>query len=198
MQLRQGVHGNIHLQRAWNKYGESAFLFEVIGVCDKEFLLEAEQFWIDALNVYKTGFNRCPIARNSSGIKRSEETLEKMRKMTNYQKANAAWRGSKHSEETREIIRKKRAQQVMTPWSEERKKKHKELMAVVNKRVHGGKPTQSKYFNIVAENTVERIVFKDTFSAKEHFGFKNTLGITRVLRGERKMYKGYRWYVEMP
>lgn len=42
--LRRGCHGNSRLQNAWNKYGESAFAFEVIEwVDDVLALLEREQ-----------------------------------------------------------------------------------------------------------------------------------------------------------
>jgi len=196
--LRKGSHPNIHLQRAWNKYGEDSFIFKVIAVCDKDSVLDAEQFWIDTLNTYKKGFNRCPVARNSSGIKRSEETLEKMRKLNNYKKANEAWKGSNHTEETRAVIKAKRAEQVMEPWSEERRRKHKETMVEVNRKIHRGQARRSKFFNVVAENETERHVFKNTQEAKIFFNFRNVNGITRVLRGERTEYKGYRWFVESP
>lgn len=46
--LRLGVHSCIHLQRAWNKYGEDCFKFEVVQqVTSKEDLYPAEQKWLD-------------------------------------------------------------------------------------------------------------------------------------------------------
>lgn len=173
-------------------------VFEVIGVCEKESILEAEQFWINALDTYKTGFNRCPDARNSLGIKRSEETLQKMRKTENYKKANAVWSGSKHTEETRAVIRAKRATQVMVPWTEERKASHTKLMQDVAKRIVRDPAQHSKYFNITADNGIEKLVFSTTHDAAKHFKASNTLGIARAIRGERKTYRGYRWSVEGP
>lgn len=192
--LRHNKHTNIHLQRAWNKYGESAFVFEILELCNKEFILSREQFWIDTLNVYKKGFNRNPTAKNSYGVKRSAETCAKIGKSGNYKKANIAWKGSKHTEQTKTIIKEKRAKQVMTPWSQDRKNAHSKIMK--GKAI--GNINQTKYINIIAEKDGEILKFKNTHEAKKYFGLKKVDGITRVLRKERTMYMGYTWKVEMP
>jgi len=47
--LRSNTHDCIHLQRAWNKYGEDFFKFEIIEILgSKEELFPAEQKWLDA------------------------------------------------------------------------------------------------------------------------------------------------------
>lgn len=46
--LRLGQHVCVHLQRAWNKYGEDCFKFEIVEQLDsKEALFPAEQRWLD-------------------------------------------------------------------------------------------------------------------------------------------------------
>lgn len=45
--LRRGNHRNIHLQRAWDKYGEANFEFAVLETVEPSYLLVAEQSWID-------------------------------------------------------------------------------------------------------------------------------------------------------
>lgn len=46
--LRLGTHDCIHLQRAWNKYGEDCFKFEIVEQLDnKEDLYPTEQKWLD-------------------------------------------------------------------------------------------------------------------------------------------------------
>lgn len=46
--LRNGTHDCIHLQRAWDKYGEDFFKFEIVEVlASKEELYPAEQKWLD-------------------------------------------------------------------------------------------------------------------------------------------------------
>ena len=77
--LRNNKHHNIHLQRAWNKYGEENFKFEILSICAPTLCILAEQYWMNILNAYKKGYNRKPNAGNSKGIKRPEETLVKMR-----------------------------------------------------------------------------------------------------------------------
>ena len=75
--LRKNKHHNKHLQNAWNKYGEEQFVFEVIEFCDKQMLIEREQFFIDFLNSCATGYNFNPIAGSTLGRKDSPETIQK-------------------------------------------------------------------------------------------------------------------------
>jgi group I intron endonuclease len=47
-ELERNLHGNIHLQRAWNLYGAPAFTFDVLEVVlDEQDICIAEQKWID-------------------------------------------------------------------------------------------------------------------------------------------------------
>lgn len=45
-QLRNNSHDNTHLQRAWNKYGEENFSFEIIEILTEDKLNEREKYWI--------------------------------------------------------------------------------------------------------------------------------------------------------
>lgn len=74
-QLRTGIHANIHLQRAWDKHGQDAFTFEVLEYCNN--VLDREQFWIDTL---QPTYNICKEAKNSAGVKRSQETCSRIGK----------------------------------------------------------------------------------------------------------------------
>lgn len=74
--LNKNKHPNFHLQRAWLKYGEIAFVFEVLEYCEKEKLIEREQFYIDTL---KPEYNLNPKAGSNLGRKWSNEVKEKMR-----------------------------------------------------------------------------------------------------------------------
>lgn len=56
--LNRNKHHNIHLQRAWNKYGEECFKFEVIEYCEPSNLNDREIHWIKELNSFKNGYNR--------------------------------------------------------------------------------------------------------------------------------------------
>ncbi len=78
--LRQNKHRNPKLQRAWDKYGEQAFICDVWEfVLVPELLTAQEQYWLDKLKPFGgKGFN---IARDASnpmlGRKHSLETREK-------------------------------------------------------------------------------------------------------------------------
>lgn len=55
-ELRGNYHANRFLQRAWNKYGEHSFKFEIVEVVkDIDMLLEVEQKYLDSL--YDEGLN---------------------------------------------------------------------------------------------------------------------------------------------
>ncbi|HHT9145870.1 MAG TPA: GIY-YIG nuclease family protein [Candidatus Wunengus sp. YC61] len=76
--LGQNRHGNVHLQRAWDKYGEESFKFEIIEICDNVKLLEREQYHIDKLCSCASGYNISPTAGNSLGRIHSDTTKKKI------------------------------------------------------------------------------------------------------------------------
>lgn len=74
LKLKQQRHCNPKLQNAYNKYGEANLMFEVVEiVLDKTILAEREQYYIDTLNAVNEGYNICPVAGNTLGLKLSEE-----------------------------------------------------------------------------------------------------------------------------
>jgi group I intron endonuclease len=79
--LRRRKHHSILLQRAWDKYGETAFVFGVLELCDPADCVAREQFHIDSLQSSNPnhGFNICPRAGSSLGIKHTPETCQKNR-----------------------------------------------------------------------------------------------------------------------
>lgn len=69
--LRRGNHGNSHLQRAYDKYGDDTFHFEIVELVKcRGNLIEREQYYLDTLKPY---YNIHPNARNSLGVKRTPE-----------------------------------------------------------------------------------------------------------------------------
>ncbi len=48
--LRANKHHNKHLQNAYNKDSEDAFVFQIIELCEKDHLPERENFWCKRLN----------------------------------------------------------------------------------------------------------------------------------------------------
>lgn len=79
--LRRNLHKNPHLQNAWNKYGESNFVFIILENCEDENLLNREEYWKNVLNAE---YNIAPITRPlgtiNLGRKHKPETIEKMKR----------------------------------------------------------------------------------------------------------------------
>lgn len=94
--LNKNIHDNKYLQNAWNKYwGVCSFKFEIIELCEKEKLIEREQFWIDTLNcVRPNGYNLNKNANSNVGMVWSAEAranmsnAQKGRKLTPAQLVN--------------------------------------------------------------------------------------------------------------
>jgi group I intron endonuclease len=87
--LQDGRHHNIKLQRAFNKYGEAAFVFEVIELADPNCLLIREQSYLDN---NKNGYNIGLHASGGDNLTNNpnrEEIIK--RKGEGPKKAKAAW-----------------------------------------------------------------------------------------------------------
>jgi len=68
--LRGGYHNNPKLQHAWNKYGESNFVFEIVEEIPLKSLLNREQHYLDLWESYKRGkgYNICPTANGGDNF----------------------------------------------------------------------------------------------------------------------------------
>lgn len=78
--LIRGSHHSPLLQRFVNKYGMEALRFELLALCDVASLIEQEQVFIDSRRSHEIehGFNCCPVAGSSLGVKQSAETRAKV------------------------------------------------------------------------------------------------------------------------
>lgn len=54
-ELTKNKHHNQYLQRAFNKYGENSFVFEIVEYCCETKLLDIEQKYLDLPNTYNIG-----------------------------------------------------------------------------------------------------------------------------------------------
>ena len=75
--LKNNKHYNIHLQRAYNKYGENNFNFNILSICPPEYCIKLEQWFLDNL---KPEYNIRKIADSNKGIKFTAEHKEKLSK----------------------------------------------------------------------------------------------------------------------
>lgn len=97
-ELRKNQHHSIYLQRAYNKHGADAFIFEVLELVLPMSLTAREQYWLDKLKPFgRKGYNIAREAGSSLGIKQSPEHIEKHRQ---------ALLGRKHPPEELEKMRR--------------------------------------------------------------------------------------------
>lgn len=72
--IKKNIHHSAYLQNAINKHGIGGMRFEILEVCDKDVVIEREQYYIDTLN---SCYNMCKIAGNSAGRLHTEEEKQK-------------------------------------------------------------------------------------------------------------------------
>ena len=68
-------HKNAHLQSSWNKYGADNFTFEILENCEKERVIEREQYYMDLL---KPEYNIAHFAGSRLGVKHTDEVKKRM------------------------------------------------------------------------------------------------------------------------
>lgn len=162
--LKLNKHSNIILTRAYNKYGEQNFVFEILEVVnDKNELINKEQWWIDLLNPQ---YNILQKAGSSFGYRHTQECKIKMSEQR---------KGKKQSLET---INKRIENQIGKTLSDKTKKKisdkHKKpiVQMDINNNIikvwESGKEA-SKALNIIASH------------------------ISSVCRNKRITAGGYKW-----
>ena len=78
--LTEHIHGNPHLQNAWNKYGSDKFNFSVIEECEYDMLTEREQYWIDYYGGIESS-KTYNLRDANIGGHLSEQTREKLRQV---------------------------------------------------------------------------------------------------------------------
>lgn len=77
--LKSESHHNIHLQRAYNKYGLENFRFEIIEKCDEDNLDYLEMFYIQKYDAFEYGYNMNLGGENGRGYKHSQEFKNRQR-----------------------------------------------------------------------------------------------------------------------
>ena len=177
--LRLNKHCNIHLQNAWNKYGESSFEFIIVELLknDETLLIETEKKYIDKFiedrkngtdNSYNIsdqayGGKSFPGNKFRKGILHS---LQDRQKISNGLKGNTNTKGKKISEVTRQKIIKNSRKGINNPAYN-----HK-IYSFYNKKTN-------EYFT----GTLNEIMKKENIKINSSFH--------RVIRGIRNQYRGW-------
>lgn len=109
--LRLNNHDNKLLQEDFNNMGEDAFEFEFLE--ETENLIEREQFWMDQLQSYGSGYNLSPKAGDQTEFYHSDETKAKISaaKLAN---PSRYWLGKKRDPEMVERVAKKLKGRVLS------------------------------------------------------------------------------------
>lgn len=78
--LRRGEHATAHLQASWDKYGEDAFAFKQLIVCDTKDVLFYEQRIMDGFrsNQKEFGYNKRLVVETCAGMKLTDEHKAKI------------------------------------------------------------------------------------------------------------------------
>lgn len=124
--LRRGVHHSFILQKAWDKYGEAAFSFEMLIVCPKDQRIEYETrlMALESYNVLRTPKESSVRGgwRHSDEFKIKMSVLNKGKRLTEEHKAKlaAVQLGRKHDAE---FVEKARLRQMgVSPSAHTREK----------------------------------------------------------------------------
>jgi len=101
-QLKNKKHHSTILQKAWNKYGENSFKFEIIECCEPTECLIKEQYYLDTI---RPKYNINPTADSPLGRKLTKKHRKQISDRTVGEKN--PFFGKHHTEETRELLSKK-------------------------------------------------------------------------------------------
>jgi group I intron endonuclease len=138
--LRRNIHGNEHLQKAYNKYGGDIFVFEVLEECKKAELVSKEHKWCITFNThnFKFGYNIYPTGegKRKKIPKKMRKKISESLKNSNYrhppeliQQIAEKHRGFKH---TAKSIKKMSQSMMGHDVSEETRKKISESVKKTN------------------------------------------------------------------
>ncbi len=180
--LRKGTHHSRHLQSAWNKYGESAFAFEVVATCEKDELTAQEQFWIDAFQTAnrKHGYNVSPTAGNCTGVEISESSRQKMADKWNDPEFRAKKSAINRESQNRPEVRAKHSERAKQSWSIPGRK---ESVAAKTKARMNTPETKAKYAERFSRPEVKAAIGAKSRAAWQDSNIRQKLIVGR--RGEK-------------
>jgi group I intron endonuclease len=199
-ELRNNKHKNSKLQNSFNKHGFEFFIFYVLEfINDKNELIVREQYHIDK---DKPEYNINLIANSSLGVKRSEETKEKVRQ-ANLGLKHPEWRnkiksesqgGDNHwtknkefSDESKKKMSESQKKLYENGYQNHRKGVKESFEIIEAKKIKASKPIQQ--FTLEGELVEE---FASAKEAKNKYGY-HPMYIGQCCNLKRKTYKGYEW-----
>jgi len=122
--LKKGIHNNMHLQNAWDKYGPDSFRFEIVELCTPDVINDREIYYIALYNTTDSakGYNwTCggdgALVCNEEYSKMKSESLKKHYR-ENPEKAKIRFEHVKEAlqkEESRKARREQTLKQFQDP-----------------------------------------------------------------------------------
>lgn len=188
--LRRNKHHSPILQRAWSKYGEENFKFEIIEECDPSQCLIREQFYLDTLF---PKYNILKKAGNCLGRRASDETRKKLKNRSyDWMRGDKNWnRDPDRKEFLRENFKKINIRQYVTDdtlkkIAESRRgiPRSKQTKYKISKSLVGVKKTSEHIEKM--KNGAKRLFGKDNhFFGKKHSDETRML-ISNGVKGKTK------------
>jgi group I intron endonuclease len=193
--LNHSIHSNPYLQKAWDKYGEENFTFEVVEYCEKEVLQAREGYWCELFNVHDLDFGYNLRSSEEAGFfKHSEETKIKMSESKTGNKNS--FYGKKHSTETKKKQSNVKLGKTMSDSMKEKRRRYQkennwkpsDSMIEKSKKAH--------YRPIVQLTKTGEYVqeFNGPADALRELGLSQQTGhISTTCKGQRLLCGGYSW-----
>lgn len=189
--LKKGIHYNIHLQRAVNKYGIENFSPRILLLCEEDQLTYYEQSIVDNMN---PAYNICRLCVDSTkGLFLSEESKRRMSENhADFSGEKSPWKGRHHTEETKEKLREKRKLYVCTDATKQklserrRGKKHTEKTKQKMSENQIGE-NNSFYNKKHTDETIQKIVDKNAGTKKRINSSSKYVGVS--YREETKKWR---------
>jgi group I intron endonuclease len=210
-ELKNNIHINCILQRAWDKYGEKNFLFEVVEECDEMVLLEKEQYYLDLNPEYNIGLKSSGgdnltknpnkdkiVEKMTESVKRRYNTMtdeEKKEKHSQPMETNPNWKGG-ISISNCEVCGKKISQgakRCMEHIKYERngpdnpffgKQHSEETKKKLSEKRKGKKPTN------MTQVEIDNIVYESLTEASRQTGIPSPTILWRI-KSKNKKYENY-------
>lgn len=199
-ELKNVKHKNSHLQNSYNKYGKDNFKFYVIEeVTDVNNLIIREQYYIDSEKNMLYNINL--IANSSLGVKRSEETKEKIRQ-ANLGLKHPEWRNKLKSEaqggDNHWTKNKSFSDESKNKMSESHKKLYENGYVSPVKGREKSDSEIKKHVNAISkpilQYDLEDNFIKEWKNGKEtEKGGFNASCVSRCCLGGTKTHKKYKW-----
>lgn len=164
---------NIHMDRAWQKYGESAFEWVVLEECSEDLLDEKEIFWIKQKDSYRNGYNLTLGGQGKKGCIPRKITREKM---------SNARKGKKRSPETCKNISKSKMGDKNPMFGKKISEETRKKMSLAQRN----KTLQSKPVICLNNNTI----YPSAAEASRVLNLQKSK-ISNVCNGKRKSTGGY-------